>query len=158
MVDAAHPDASALPVDASEVAGRLRFSVARLARILRQQDRSGLAPTLGAVLATVAREGPLTLGELAAQEQLTPPSITKVVERLEGLGLVDRSRDPLDRRVCRVQVSPSGQRQLDDNASRRTAWLATRLERLAPEQLAGLAAAADVLEELTRWTPPDVAP
>ena len=58
------PDAD--PTTISETAGRLRISVARLARRLRRQNVDSLGATLDAALASLDREGPLTLGELAA--------------------------------------------------------------------------------------------
>jgi DNA-binding MarR family transcriptional regulator len=134
--------------DSVEVASRLRLSVTRLARILRHQDAGGLLPTLSAVLATVDREGPLTLGDLAQREHMAPPSITKAVEKLEAMGLVVRRRDEVDRRVWRVKVTPAGRRHVVQNRSRRTAWLATRLEELGADDRARLAAAAEVLERL----------
>src|SRR3954447_728059 len=99
----------------AEIAGALRYSVIRLGRLLRQQDRSGLSPTLTAALATISREGPLTLGELAGREQVAPPSITKVVAKLEAEGLVSRRADAADRRVSRVAITRAGQRRLDAN-------------------------------------------
>jgi DNA-binding MarR family transcriptional regulator len=136
-------------VDLGDLAGSLRLSVTRLARLLRQQDQSGLAPTLTAALATIAREGPLTLGELAVAEQVTAPSITKVVEKLEARGFVTRHTDERDRRVTRVQVTPAGRKFVETVRGRRTAWLTSRLKTLSPDELARLAAAADVLEKLT---------
>ena len=94
--------------DADEVAGRLRVSVTRLARLLRHQDESGLTPTLRASLVTIERHGPLTLGELAAHEQVTTPTITNVVTKLAASGLVARRVDDNDRRVCWVEVSAAG--------------------------------------------------
>jgi DNA-binding MarR family transcriptional regulator len=143
------PETRPLAPDAVAVAGRLRYSVLRLARLLRQQDDSGLAPALVASLATIATGGPLTLGELAAQEQLSPPSITKVVVALEARGFVQRERDDADRRVCRVAVTARGRRQLEASRTRRTAWLATQLRDLSPDELERLAGALDVLERLT---------
>ena len=138
-----------MSVDPHELAGALRLSVTRLARLLRQQDQTGLAPTLTVALATINREGPLTLGELAAAEQVTAPTITKVVEKLEAHGFVTRHADEQDRRVCRVRVTPAGRKQLDTVRRRRTAWLSSRLKTLSPDELERLAAAADVLEKLT---------
>ena len=135
--------------DPVEIAGRLRLSTTRLARILRQQDQLGLTPTLTAALATIGREGPLTLGELAASEQVSPPTITRVVGKLEAAGLVRRRPDPADGRVSRVELSPAGRRQLEAGRTRRTAWLATRLRDLPPEDLARLQDAAGILERLT---------
>jgi DNA-binding MarR family transcriptional regulator len=100
------------------------------------------------VLATIDREGDLTLGELAAREHLAPPSITKAVEKLERLGYVTRRADDTDRRVARVRISSAGRRLLAQNRSRRTAWLATRLEGLPAEDVDRLAVAADILERL----------
>src|SRR5947208_1760615 len=78
------------PVDPVDVAGRLRLGVTRLARILRQQDSASLGPTLSSALATVNHEGPLTLGDLSAREHISPPSVTKVVEKLVGAGYISR--------------------------------------------------------------------
>ncbi|MCB1015015.1 MAG: MarR family transcriptional regulator [Acidimicrobiales bacterium] len=142
------PDRDAVP-DAPELAGHLRVVVARLARILRQQDQSGLAPTLLATLTTVGRSGPLTLSELAAHEQVAPPTITKAVRRLEEKGLVTRRSDPDDGRVCRVAVTAAGRRHLDRSRRRRTAWLTTRLGELDAADVRRLADAIDVLEALT---------
>ena len=130
------------------------MSVARLARLLRQQDESGLSATLTAALATISREGPMTLGELAAREQVAPPSITKVVGKLEDRGLVERRVDDRDRRVTRVEISPAGTEQLVAARNRRTAWLATRLFDLDPVELDGLAQALTVLDALAAARPP----
>lgn len=141
-----------------EFVGRLRLSVTRLARLLRQQDVGDMTPTVAATLATIAREGPLTLGELAAAEQVAPPTVTKVTTKLEAAGLIDRIVDPTDRRVCRVELSDSGREQVEVNRSRRTAWLADRLSQLSPEEQQRLVAAVDVLERLTTAPRPIDAP
>src|ERR1700722_9770370 len=88
--------------DATEVAGQLRLSVTRLARILRHQDPATLSATLSSALATVHRCGPMTLGELAAKEHVTPPTITRAVDKLELQGLVTRGADGRDGRIVRV--------------------------------------------------------
>ncbi len=135
-------------VDPAEMAGRLRLLVTRLTRMLRHQDEGDLAPTLRAALATIEREGPLTLGDLAQREHVAPPSITKAVDRLQVMGFVTRRQDDADRRVAWAQITPAGRRHVAKNRSRRTAWLATRLEDLTKDELHRLAAAADVLERL----------
>ena len=141
-------DRTAAP-DPVEVAGRLRLPVTRLARILRQQDQLGLTPTMTAALTTIGRDGPLTLGALAACEQVSPPTITRVVGKLEAAGLVRRRPDAADGRVTRVELSAAGRRQLEAGRIRRTAWLATRLRELPAEDLVRLEEAAGVLERLT---------
>jgi len=131
-----------------ELASRLRFAIARLARLLRQQDQSGFGPTLVAALATIERHGPITLGELAGREQVAPPTITKVVEKLEANGLVTRTTDVADRRVNRVALTPKGTKQLAVYRTRRTEWLASRLRDLSPGEHEQLVAALPLLERL----------
>jgi DNA-binding MarR family transcriptional regulator len=147
------PARTRLEPDVAELAGRLRFSVFRLGRLLRQQDDSGYAPALIAALATIVREGPITLGALAANEQLTPPSITKVVVTLEEAGFVTRQRDESDKRVCRVVATAKGRRQLEVSRTRRTAWLVSQLQELPPADIERLVDAVDVLERLTGARP-----
>jgi DNA-binding MarR family transcriptional regulator len=129
-------------------AERLRHAVNRLARLMRQQDEGDLGATSIAALATVRKRGPLTLGELAAHERVSPPTMTKVVEKLESRGFVTRHVDPHDRRVARVSVTASGTRHVERARARRAAWLATRLGRLEARQLAQLDSAIELLEAI----------
>ena len=124
------------------------MSVARLARLLRQQDDSGLSATLTSALVTIARDGPVTLGELASRERVAPPSITRVVAKLEARGLVERTVDDRDRRVNRVAISAEGRHQLEASRTRRTAWLVTRLVELPAEDLARVAEILPILDAL----------
>jgi DNA-binding MarR family transcriptional regulator len=136
------------PPDQGEVAARLRLSATRLARILRQQAELGLSPSQVTALATIAREGPLTLGALAATEHVTPPSVTKVVERLEELGLIERRADPDDGRRVVVVTTAAGGELLATGRARKDAILARRIAQLDVDQLDRLAAALDVLDLL----------
>lgn len=132
-----------------ELARTLRFAVARLARLLRQQDQTGVGPTFTAALYTISQADGITHGELATAEQLAPPTITALVAKMETMGLVVRRTDASDRRVTRIDITPAGRRQLDDVRHRRTAWLQERLEGLTAEERGRLLAAADVLAKLT---------
>ena len=134
--------------DVVEVAARLRLAVARLGRQLRQQAGTGLSPSQHAVLASIDVHTILTLGELAAIEQVAPPTITRIVAKLADDGLVERTADSVDRRVVRVSVTAEGHRRMDLSRHRRNAWLARRLDELPPGDTERLAAALDVLEEL----------
>ena len=131
-----------------ELADALRPTIARLARRLRQQDHSGLGPTMTAALASIAKHGGLTHGELAAIEQVAPPTITAVVGKMETLGLVTRETDIADRRVTRIHVTAAGIDQLDDVRNRRTSWLASQLTSLTDDERRRLADATDVLAKL----------
>jgi DNA-binding MarR family transcriptional regulator len=135
-------------VATTEIAARLRLSATRLARRLRQESGAGLSPSQQSALAVIANHGPLTLGALAEHERVAPPSITKVVTKLEADGLVVRSPDPGDRRVCRVAISPHGDALLEESRRRKTAWLAARISELDSDRQRRLADALDVLDEL----------
>ncbi len=136
------------PSSAPEIASRLRLSATRLARRLRQESGAGLSPSQQSALAVIANHGPLTLGALAEHERVAPPTITKVVSKLECDGLVTRTPDPSDRRVCRVAVSPAGAALLDEVRRRKTAWLTARISQLDADRQRRLAEALDVLDEL----------
>jgi len=142
--------ATGIPADTSEaIAGRLRLSATRLARRLRQEAQTGLSPSQLSALAAVERHGPLTLGTLAEHEQVAPPSVTRVVAKLEADGFLTRQPDPDDRRVTRVVVTTKGRNLLGASRRRKTEWLTTRLENMDDEQRARLADALDVLDTLT---------
>lgn len=135
-------------LDEAEIAAQLRLSATRLARRLRQEAGSGLTPSQLSALAAVHNNGPLTLGELAEQERVAPPSITKCVAKLEADGLLARAADPTDGRVSRVSVTKAGRSLVTETRRRKTAWLTSRIARLSAEEQARLAAALDVLEAL----------
>jgi DNA-binding MarR family transcriptional regulator len=133
----------------TEVASRLRFAVMRLSRQLRQQnDEPDVTPSGGSALSSLERLGPLTLGRLAAVERVRPPSVTKIVDRLEELGLVRREVDPTDRRSSLVHLTPEGARHVAESRNRKTAFLASRLAALPAQEAALVEAALGVLERL----------
>jgi DNA-binding MarR family transcriptional regulator len=134
--------------DTAELAARLRMSIARMARFLRQQDEGGLPQGLTSALATIVKLGPMTLGDVAARERIAPPSVTKAVEQLVARGLVTRAADAADRRVVLVEATSAGRGFLEANRARRDEWLAHQLEQLDSVEVAQLGALLDVLEHL----------
>jgi DNA-binding MarR family transcriptional regulator len=136
-----------------EIAASLRLSATRLARRLRQQSDAGLTPSQLSALASIQNEGPLTFGALAEHERVSPPTVTRVVGKLEADGLVERAVDPDDGRIWRVSTTPAGDALLAEIRKRKNAWLAARLAQLDDEQRARLADALDVLELLATKDP-----
>ena len=135
--------------DTAAIAARLRLSATRLARQLRQESDAALTPSQLSALASIERHGPLTLGTLADLERVAPPSITKVVTKLEAAGLVARRLDDRDRRVAWISLTPAGSNRLAKIRQRKNALLASRLANLTEDQRARLAGALDVLDALT---------
>jgi DNA-binding MarR family transcriptional regulator len=118
---------------------------------VRQEALSGgddLTASLLAALATIEDLGPITLGELAAVEQVQPPSMTRIVARLEEHGLAVRQIDPKDRRIARVQITDAGRETLARSRTRKDAFLARRVARLSADERAALAGALPVLQAL----------
>jgi DNA-binding MarR family transcriptional regulator len=143
------PTTSASTTPETEIAARLRLSATRLARRLRQEAGAGLTPSQLSAMAVIDNHGPLTLGALAEHERVAPPSITKVVAKLEADGLVTRTADPTDRRVARVATTPAGAELIAESRRRKNAWLAERIHELDDDQRERLAAALEVLDQLT---------
>jgi DNA-binding MarR family transcriptional regulator len=131
-----------------ETVTRTRLAVLRLARRLRQQAFPGITPSQQSALAAIEARGPLTLGALAAFENVRPPSITRIVAALEAEGWVERTTDPDDRRVTSVQVSARGRKELRRIREERNAWLAERLAGLDDDERRILEDALPVLERL----------
>src|SRR3954454_11849248 len=134
--------------DVAEGAASVRLSVTRLARILRQQEVGGLTASMTSALAMLTREGPLTLGELAAREHVAAPTVTRVVEKLQSASLVARTVSSTDGRVVYVEATDAGRDLIEELRSRRTAWLASRLGDLSADELDAIRRAAPVLERL----------
>ncbi len=137
------------PADIGVMAARLRVSATRLARLLRRQGDTGLSPSQISALTSVELHGPMTLGALAEHERVAPPTITRVVAKLEDEGLVARCPDLRDRRVVQVSVTPAGEALLAAVRARKDLWLAERLADLDDDDRGRLAGALDVIDRLT---------
>src|SRR3954466_2210089 len=131
-----------------DLAVRLRLAITRTSRRLRQESGSGLSPTAAAALATGDRHGPLTPSELAQRERVQRPTITRLVARLEEMGLLARAADPGDKRSSLLSITDEGRALLDEARERKDAYLASRLQRLDDEERAALDRAATILERL----------
>lgn len=144
------PAAADVRTDAA-LAGALRDAIGRLGRRMRHQaPHPELSLGQLAALRSLERHGPMTPGELAAHEKVQPPSMTRIVARLEELGYLTRAPHPGDRRQVVVTISANGFALLDDDRRRRDAWVAQRLRGLTPEEVAALRKALPVLEKLSR--------
>lgn len=120
-----------------------------MGRELRREARAvGVSPEQVALLVTIKYAPGIGLRELAARERVSPPAMTKHVDRLERDGLVVRTPSAEDRRRVGVTLTEEGQRVLRRVRSRRTAWLAQRLRGLSPQELAAVEAAIEPLRRL----------
>lgn len=141
-----------MPRTNAGLASALRVSVMRLSRRLRnERDASDdLSFNQLAVLFTLARSGPLTIGDLAAEEKVQPPSMTRTVNSLLEKALVKRDTHETDRRVVVISVTDAGMAVIEESRRRKEAWLNQRLIELTPAQRQILRDAAPILEMLSR--------
>ena len=136
-------------LDTAALAHDLRLAVMRFSRRLRSQ-RVDTSVTLThlAALSTLKRHGPMSPGELAAHEKVQPPSMTRVVVALEGMGLVTRTPHPTDGRQVVIDLTPAAYDLLSAEARAREAWLSERLQQLSPLERETLREAAEIMEKL----------
>lgn len=130
-------------------------AVLRLSRRLRnlqddalQNDALGLSMNQMSALFTLSHHESLTMGELAGQEHVRPPSMTRIVDGLVQAELARRVADPNDRRTQRVQITDPGRALLDQERAQRHRWLAGRIRQLSEEERATLHAAIGILERV----------
>ena len=114
--------------------------------VAREDPASGLSAARLSALSVLVFGGPKTLGELAAAEQVRPPTMTRIVTGLEEAGLVRRAADPRDGRIARVRATPRGRRVLQRARERRIARLAERLSQLEPHEVALVRQAAELVD------------
>jgi DNA-binding MarR family transcriptional regulator len=138
------------PMQTGVNAARLRFILIRLTRALRRESRSKLSASQVSALANLEESGPIRISTLATIESMDPSVATRIVASLEGLGLVERSVDPEDKRACLVDLSEVGRRELLELWSERTHELSVRLDRLSDAERRTIEAAIPVLEKITR--------
>jgi DNA-binding MarR family transcriptional regulator len=137
---------SSARTDVDELAFKLHAAMLHMMRRVRREDEaSGISAPRMSALSLVGFGGSRTIGEMAAAEQVTPPTMTRLVQALEGDGLVVRSPDPGDGRVVRVRATAKGKRVMEQGRLRRVAFLAEKLASLPPRELAALDTASDTL-------------
>lgn len=134
-----------------DTATRLQSASIRLLRLLRREgEESGLsAPRLSA-LSVLVDAGPLSLAELAAAEQVRPPTMSRIVDALVGSGLASRETDPEDRRGVRLAATAKGTALLAGGGEQRVRTLAGRFDRLAESERRALARGVEILERALR--------
>ena len=134
--------------ETTELASRLRLTVGRLARRMRQQAEPRLSLGQHSALSTIWRFGPVTLSQIAMRERVTRPAVTRIVAKLERQGLVERRTDTTDRRVNWVSTTPQGTAALEDERRRRISYLAGQLRGLDGRDIKILGEAVEILDRV----------
>src|SRR5271156_709486 len=118
--------------NSEEIADQLHSAAIHLLRKLRKEDEgSGLnAPRLSA-LSVIVFGGPVTLGDLAAAEQVRPPTMTRIVNALEEQGLVLKKQNTDDGRSPLISATPAGKKLWMEGRARRVRALAKQIAALS---------------------------
>lgn len=133
----------------AEIADRLHSAAIHLLRRLRTEDNAaGLSGPQLSALSVIVFRGPIALGELAAAEQVRPPTISRLVRELERQRLIERVEHGGDARMQHVRATEQGKQLLTEGRARRVMRLAAEIRALAPGDLRTLREAADLLEKL----------
>jgi len=137
--------------DAVSVADRMHSAAIHLLRRLRKQDiATGQGPARLSALSVLVFGGPKTLGELAAAEQVKPPTMSRIVAGLSRDHLIEIATDMADARRMQIRATSKGKSILQKGRERRIAYLAAHLDRLSPQQLTALGEAVEVLDGVLR--------
>ena len=135
----------------AELAAVLRPPLLRLTRLIRiQRVDESVTLTQVSAMACLAKNGPMSAGELAAQERVQPPSMTKVLANLEERGLVRREAHPSDRRQAIIAITDAGNELLESERRSRDLWLTQQLAKLTSEERALLRKIVPVLDKLAQ--------
>jgi DNA-binding MarR family transcriptional regulator len=136
---------------ADEVARALREAITRLNRRLRQARPVGdLTFSQLSALTSLQLAGALTPRELADLERVQPPTMTKIVGKLEERGLVARTPHPTDGRQVILAATEAGRAVYAQFERARNEWLAQQLAELSPDERDTLARAAEILQQVAR--------
>jgi DNA-binding MarR family transcriptional regulator len=136
---------------AEQLAIALREAITRLNRRVRQARPVGdLTFSQLSALTSLQLAGALTPRELADMERVQPPTMTKIVGKLEDRGLVARTPHPTDRRQVILAATEEGRAVYAQFERARNEWLAQQLGVLALEDRDTLARAAEILQQVAR--------
>ncbi|MFZ0758930.1 MAG: MarR family transcriptional regulator [Candidatus Sulfotelmatobacter sp.] len=135
--------------EAVQTADRLHSAAIHLLRRVRKQDAaSGVGPAQLSALSVLVFAGPKALSQLAAAEQVQPPTMSRIVAGLKRIRLIEITRDPRDARRMSIRPTGKGARLLQQGRRRRIEYLAAHLDSLNSSDLAQLGAAVDILKKL----------
>ena len=141
-----------MPRDAKEreTADRLHSAAIHLLRRVRQSDPLTGVPAAQLSALSVLMGGPRTVGEMAAAEQVRPPTMSTLAGDMERAGLVRRSSDPGDARIVRLEMTAKGRRVLAKGRDLRIADIERRIKRLDPREIDTVADAVAIVERMLR--------
>jgi DNA-binding MarR family transcriptional regulator len=138
-------------ITAEQLAVVLRDAITRLNRRVRQGRPVGdLTIAQLSALTSLELAGALSPRELADVERVQPPTVTKIIGKLEERGLVRRTPHPTDGRQVIIAPTERGRTVYAQFEQARNTWLARHLAELTPGERKTLCEAAEILQKVAR--------
>ena len=134
-----------------QLADRLHSTAIHLLRLVRVEDSAaGIGPAQLSAMSVLVFGGAMSLNDLARAEQVKPPTMSRIVDALETVGLARRRVNPTDRRAVIIEATEKGAALLRQGRKRRVRFLARYLARLSAAELAGLDRALNSIQKALR--------
>ena len=132
-----------------EIADRLHSTAIHVLRRVRAQDSaSGISPARLSALSVIVFAGPISLNDLAAAEQVRPPTMSRIVDALETSGFARRRLNEEDRRAVLIEATARGAAVLRAGRKRRVRFLAAYLAGMSATELAELDRSLQVVQKV----------
>lgn len=130
------------------VADRLHSAAIHLLRTVRDVDtQSRISPARLSALSVLVFAGPRSLRDLANAEQVSAPTMSKIIQGLEADGLVVRKADRYDLRAIQLRATSKGKSTLQRARKLRIDSLVELLQSTSKSELAILNRAARIIEQ-----------
>ncbi|HEX4213557.1 MAG TPA: MarR family transcriptional regulator [Candidatus Dormibacteraeota bacterium] len=119
-------------------------------RLRRSDDALGITPARLSALSVLVFGGPQSINRLARAEQVTGPTMSRIVAALVEAGLVAREPDPDDARSARLAATDQGRAAMERGRRMRVSRLAAELGCLPDADRRTLEAAVRILRRMER--------
>ncbi|ABS74905.1 MULTISPECIES: MarR family winged helix-turn-helix transcriptional regulator [Bacillus] len=116
-------------------------SLRHIAAIIKQKGREilnqyAITPPQFVGLQWLYELGDMTIGELSGKMYLACSTTTDLIDRMEKNKLVERVKDPADRRVVRIHLLAEGERIIQEVILKRQAYLRDMFATFSEEETA----------------------
>jgi DNA-binding MarR family transcriptional regulator len=118
----------------------------------RFMDATDLSFSQISILMRLAHGGSAGVSEIGGQLGVTNAAASQAVDRLVGLGLIERTEDPQDRRAKRLALTQKGRALVEKGVRARSQWIEDLAQALPPEQQSVIVSALTLLTEASRKT------
>lgn len=129
---------------------KLLVTAGRFARTVSRAQGSAHANIVWRILGTLDADGPMRMSWLAINESVSQATMTTTMQRLEGLGFVERSPDPTDGRAMLFEITDVGRAELETHRTKVARALRPYLEATSHLDRAAMDRTIEMMAEMAR--------